>query len=239
MDQPRPVSSPSRVNWHKWRGCAFSIITSQSMPSLRSLLLAPSRSSYYGSRSGSPSFARRRSGMSRLSLPLRRNERWAQPSFSILLTPLSRQVGECFLWPWPVQLKSWSGGSPALHAPHSASSAPLTSSENSITLGHLPIRSSQTQDCQSTRVRWVLAKRQARSAHSSPLGRGRFNARLGVGSHQSPCCLWLAESAPNMALEATGHSAGFFSAWVSVGVARASAWALGRASGASSRVATL
>jgi len=31
----------------------------------------------------------------------------------------------------------------------------------------------------------------------------------------------------NTALEATGHSAGFFSAWVSVPVARASAWAFG------------
>ena len=33
-----------------------------------------------------------------------------------------------------------------------------------------------------------------------------------------------------MALEATGHSAGFFPARVSVGVARASAWALGMSS---------
>jgi hypothetical protein len=41
---------------------------------------------------------------------------------------------------------------------------------------------------------------------------------------------WYAEEGASislMALEAMGHSAGFFSGWVSVGVARASAWVFG------------
>lgn len=38
----------------------------------------------------------------------------------------------------------------------------------------------------------------------------------------------LPSPAPNVALEATGHSAGFFlSSWVGGAVARASAWAFG------------
>jgi hypothetical protein len=60
-----------------------------------------------------------------------------------------------------------------------------------------------------------------------PTEQRREGAKASI-HRQSPCLrLHHAHAPPNMALEATGHNAGFFSAWVSVRVARASAWAFG------------
>ncbi len=76
--------------------------------------------------------------------------------------------------------------------------------------------------------RGCLAYKSEPWGYGLPTEQRREDAKAS-GYCQSPCLLLHhAHASPNTALEATGHSAGCFSAWVSVPVARASAGALCR-----------